>query len=398
MSSPSPAAASPAVASSPAAAAAAPAAPAVPSLDVLFAKMPTAVAAYAGIKELSKHADTAKEWASWLSDLNEAPEEIQSLSDKASTARETIDQFREMVESQPELLQDKKNTQLIEQINAAIENTDKALGKMTKLLSDISKKGTDHGNVINGIEDYWRSYRYRDEFEEKVKAADDELQKEISMLSTLMVPLLARAINKKDHKRDTADKGAESPRSPRASSPPARSAASAKAADELSKPVVPTIVEPPIGEHARRRDYEDVEPKVRVETPSPLGSDESSLPPRSPSAVSREEADIAAIPIATAAAAAAATTILRDDTRRTSRSRSPRGETPLDSPRAESVASQSEESSASKKEAQDALLDAAWDGTVDDVAKALRHAPVTSCDIHGLTPLLLLLSVTISRC
>lgn len=39
------------------------------------------------------------------------------------------------------------------------------------------------------------------------------------------------------------------------------------------------------------------------------------------------------------------------------------------------------------KEPQDALLDAAWDGDIDAVARALRHAPATSCDLRGLTAL-----------
>ena len=37
-------------------------------------KIPAAYAAYAGLKELTDHADTAKEWAGWLSELQGAPE------------------------------------------------------------------------------------------------------------------------------------------------------------------------------------------------------------------------------------------------------------------------------------------------------------------------------------
>jgi ankyrin repeat protein len=45
------------------------------------------------------------------------------------------------------------------------------------------------------------------------------------------------------------------------------------------------------------------------------------------------------------------------------------------------------ESISSDGEAQDVLLDAAWDGDVDAVARALRNAPVNGCDLHGQTPL-----------
>lgn len=40
-----------------------------------------------------------------------------------------------------------------------------------------------------------------------------------------------------------------------------------------------------------------------------------------------------------------------------------------------------------KERSEDALLDAAWDGDIDGVAAGLRHAPVNSCDLQGLTPL-----------
>lgn len=55
---------------------------------------------------------------------------------------------------------------------------------------------------------------------------------------------------------------------------------------------------------------------------------------------------------------------------------------PAPEARRESVASL-----ASNEDAQDALLDAAWEGDLDAVARALRRAPVTSCDTRGLTAL-----------
>jgi hypothetical protein len=167
-----------------------PEAAAGPGVSSLFNNMPTAIAAYAGLKTLSKQADNAKEWIDWLSELSETPEEIQELSDKASTAQDTINQVKQMLKARPELLEgDKQGEALKEQIEDQVQSTTKALNKMTRLLSEISKKGADQGNVVNGMKDFWRSYRYKDEFEDKVKQADDEVQRELMGLSNLMLNL-----------------------------------------------------------------------------------------------------------------------------------------------------------------------------------------------------------------
>lgn len=149
--------------------------------------MPAAFTTYAGIKAVTKHADTAKDWIKWLGEMNETPEEIQDMSAKATTARDTITQVQETLKARPDLLEDDKGQTLKGQIEDAISDTDKALGGMTKLLSEISKKGADHGDAINGMQEFWRSYRYKDEFKEKVEKADEDLQKELTHLSTLMV-------------------------------------------------------------------------------------------------------------------------------------------------------------------------------------------------------------------
>jgi chromosome segregation ATPase len=162
------------------------AAPQGSSMGKLFGNMPAAMATYAGVKELSKHADTAKEWATWLEDLHETPEEIDSLSNKASTARDTIKQVEQTLKTRPDLLEGEDGERLREQIEDAVKSTNKALGKMTTLLAEITKKGAKNGDVINGLQDFWRSYRYKDEFEGKIKAADDALQKELTLLGNLM--------------------------------------------------------------------------------------------------------------------------------------------------------------------------------------------------------------------
>lgn len=157
--------------------------------------MPAAFATYAGLKTVTEHADTAKEWISWLNDLNETPDEIQSMSAKATTARDTIVQVQQSLQARPDLLEGDTGEQLREQIEDAVESTDKALGRMTKLLSEISKKGSaEHGDVVSGMQEFWRSYRYKDEFEDKVKKADEELQKEMTGLSTLMVNIYSYVV------------------------------------------------------------------------------------------------------------------------------------------------------------------------------------------------------------
>ena len=165
----------------------APAASGGSSSSNLFNHVPAALTTYAGIKAVTKHADTAKDWIKWLGEMNETPEEIQDMSAKATTARDTITQVQETLKARPDLLEDDKGQTLKGQIEDAISDTDKALGGMTKLLSEISKKGADHGDAINGMQEFWRSYRYKDEFKEKVEKADEDLQKELTHLSTLMV-------------------------------------------------------------------------------------------------------------------------------------------------------------------------------------------------------------------
>lgn len=157
--------------------------------SALFNNMPTAIAAYAGLKTLSKQADSAKEWIDWFTELSDTPEEIQELSDKADVARDTIKQVRQLIKARPDLLEgDKQGEALKEQIEDAVDSTNRALGKMTKLLAEISKKsgGSEQASMMR---DFWRSYRYRDEFKDKIEKADVDVQKELTGLSKLMLNL-----------------------------------------------------------------------------------------------------------------------------------------------------------------------------------------------------------------
>lgn len=114
---------------------------------------------------------------------------MQGLSAKTTTARDTITQIQETLKARPDLLEGETGKALKDQIEDQIKSTDKALGKMNKMLADLTHQGAKEGdgNIVAGIEKYWNSYRYKEEWEGKLKAADAELQKELAALSTLMV-------------------------------------------------------------------------------------------------------------------------------------------------------------------------------------------------------------------
>lgn len=162
-----------------------PAAPA--STGNLFSKIPKSLVTFSGLQALNEHADTAKEWADWLNELRGAPEEMQSLSARAATARDTVNQIQNSIKARPDLLEGESGEKLKEQIEDAIESTNKVLQKMTKMLEDLSKNGAKEATVWSGLQEFYNSYRYKSEWEDKVKKADDDLQKELGVLSTLMV-------------------------------------------------------------------------------------------------------------------------------------------------------------------------------------------------------------------
>lgn len=152
-------------------------------------RIPGTVATHAAISALSKHAGTAKEWAERLSDLKGAPDEIQSLSSRVSTARDTIKQIQGSLVARPDLLEDETGQMLKIQIEDAIDNTSKTLGEMTKMLVDLTGHAGEEGSAWRGVNDLWNSYIYKTEGEGNVRAADSELQEELTGLSTLMVNL-----------------------------------------------------------------------------------------------------------------------------------------------------------------------------------------------------------------
>jgi hypothetical protein len=57
---------------------------------------------------------------------------------------------------------------------------------MTKLLQEISSDGLE-GTVFGGLEEFYNSYKYKDEWEKKIKLADADLEKQLAALSKVMV-------------------------------------------------------------------------------------------------------------------------------------------------------------------------------------------------------------------
>ena len=138
------------------------------------------LATHLGLKSLSDSADKAKEWADWVGDIKEAPEEISDLTARTTTTRDTITQIQSAIEARPDLMEGESGQVLRKQIESAIDDAKQALKKMTKLLQDLDNDGN-RGRVMNGIEEFYHSYKYKNEWENKIK------EKQIGTLSMLMV-------------------------------------------------------------------------------------------------------------------------------------------------------------------------------------------------------------------
>lgn len=155
----------------------------------LFEKLGGAFVAYSGFEALSEHANSAKQWADWLKELRDAPEEIHSVSAKVQTAKDTITQIQNTLEARPDLVDGESGKRLHGQIDDAIESTNETLTKMTEVLQDVGESTASSDGIMGGVEEFYNSYKYRSKWEGKIKEADDELQKELGVLSTLMINL-----------------------------------------------------------------------------------------------------------------------------------------------------------------------------------------------------------------
>lgn len=114
------------------------------------------------------------------------------LSTRVSTARDTIQQIQSSLEARPDLLDDESGQMLKEQIQDAIDGTSQTLRKMTKLLSGFTNRAEQQeGTTMHRLEEFWRSYNYKNQGEDQVRDADAELQQQLTELTTLMANIYA---------------------------------------------------------------------------------------------------------------------------------------------------------------------------------------------------------------
>lgn len=354
-----------------------------------LSQLPKALATFTGLKVLTDHADSAKEWADWLNDLHGAPEEIQALSAKATTAKDTITQIQRSLEARPDLVEGESGQILKQQIESGIKSADKALGEMTELLEDLGNDGTE-GTVWKGLQDFYNSYRYKNEWEEKIKEAEVNLQKELATLSTLMVNIYSRALMKP-----------APPGSLGTVTLPVPLPVPVNIATQTEVRLPPSQDDAPQRSHSLHttpvglKDMPSTNAAQTPQTPQTTQTDpandkqadyDSNLPlslekrasrPPSPSVLAYEEATIGTelVPLDPPAPAPATP---EQSTAETG-SKSP--EPPSNKEREQRPLPHSRE------DWEDALLNAAWRGDVEGTKRALLHVSPMTRDLRGLTPL-----------
>lgn len=285
-------------------------------------KLPQAFAAYLGLKSLSDYADKAKEWTDWLGDIKEAPEEMSDLSTKTTTARDTITQIQNAIKARPDLLEGDSGSVLREQVETAMEDARVALKKLTKMLQELDNVGN-RGAMMNEIEEFYHSYRYKDEWEDKIKEADQELEKQLGTLSVLMVNIYSRSLAK------SAPPGMDNPIPP------------PNGADvETRRRSVPIKLDPPpVGRHWTKSEQEqktesEKQPEKNEGEKNQDTTQEPTPPPEKKNNTPENNTD-ASVP----------------------------------------------------NDPKEILLDAAWNGDLEACANALRSASPNTRDPRGLTPL-----------
>lgn len=149
--------------------------------------------------------------------------------------------------------------------------------------------------------------------------------------------------------------------------------ATTKTASDSPRPSIPMIVTPDIKE--RKADG-----VTKTDDDEETGS--ISPPPRSPSAVAAEEDLISSPPMS-----AGSDTISRKPSVVPTPTPAKTGEDMVDKEADRPAPRDKRGIIASEAEAQDILLDAAWDGDLDAAARALRHVSHGVCDMRGLTAL-----------
>ncbi|SCO89215.1 uncharacterized protein FRV6_13343 [Fusarium oxysporum] len=362
---------------------------------------PQAVAAYAGIEALGKHADTAKEWTDWFMKLQKTPEEIHELSAKATAARDTITQIQNTLEARPDIIEGDDAKPMRRQIDEAIRNATAALDEMTKLLQEISSDGLE-GTMFGGLEEFYNSYKYKDEWEEKIKLADGELEKQLAALSKLMVNIYSRALMK------PAPPGFDNPVPPPApgqssNSPDARRSSTAQPQTKSRTGSI-DLDPPPVGRYRKSVDEDiarstpsDVSTEPKIETTKDAAPDEKpeepekgggrpeaqnttdQATPESPKGVKlKVDDDLADLPTPSPKAEPAQPIEVP------LKKEEPTGIKPA---QPTPVEAKPPKPPAPAEDPEELLLDAAWSGDIQTCTNALRHASPSTRDQNGFTPL-----------
>ncbi|KAF5588101.1 hypothetical protein FPCIR_7292 [Fusarium pseudocircinatum] len=385
---------------------------------------PQAVAAYAGIEALGKHADTAKEWTDWFMKLQKTPEEIHELSAKATTARDTITQIQNTLEARPDIIEGDDAKPMRRQIDEAIRNATAALDEMTKLLQEISSDGLE-GTMFGGLEEFYNSYKYKDEWEEKIKLADGELEKQLAALSKLMVNIYSQVTHLHTasyhtdsyHRRalmKPAPPGLNNPVPPPApgqssDSPDARRSSTAHHSSKSRAGSI-DLDPPPVGryrksvdEDAARSAPSDVSTEPKVETAKEVAPEDKpkqpekdvgepeaqqntdEAPPDSPKGVKlKVDDDLADLPPPSPKAEPAQPTEVPEVPDVPLKKEEPTGIKPA---QPTPVEAKPPKPPAPIEDPEEILLDAAWNGDIQACNSALRHASPSTRDQNGFTPL-----------
>lgn len=153
--------------------------------------------------------------------------------------------------------------------------------------------------------------------------------------------------------------------------------APAKAAPGSPQQPIPKIVEP--DSNATESSEAPTNPTQELgDQASKTDPTSTTPPPQSPSAVAEEEAAVGAPPAPWP----------REEGKTAGALPTPPPPTAsMDEADETRPAPREARGSISEEDAQDALLDAAWDGDLDGAARALRHVSHSCCDLRGLTPL-----------
>ncbi|VZI13572.1 unnamed protein product [Fusarium fujikuroi] len=342
---------------------------------------PQAVAAYAGIEALGKHADTAKEWTDWFMKLQKTPEEIHELSAKATTARDTITQIQNTLEARPDIIEGDDAKPMRRQIDEAIRNATAALDEMTKLLQEISSDGcsqqADGQHLLVSHSSTYLHGCFSDNCSRRalMKPAPPGFNNPVPP------PAPGQSSNSPDARRSSAAQPSSKSRAGSIDLDPPPVGRYRKSVDEDAAKSAPSDVstEPKVETtKVVTPDDKPTEPEKDAGEPK-AQQNTGEAPPDSPKGVKlKVDNDLADLPTPSPKAEAAETT------EAPLRNEEPTGIKPAQPTPVEAKPSRPP---APIEDPEEILLDAAWNGDIQACNSALRHASPSTRDQNGFTPL-----------